>query len=142
MSVQSVHVSFRAWYRNGTNVSQEEFLDALKVETSEGIIEALADRGKWKTALIIFGDRQVSDFRGDPEPDESFMSAAKSDLETLGRWVGKRRNQLSAMKAKGLTLDVYVGLTIDQDQMEFVFPPTFLLECGQLGLEIQIITNE
>lgn len=43
---------------------------------------------------------------------------------------------------KGLSINVFVDLWIDQDQLDLSFPPEFLFACGKAGLGIEIISND
>jgi hypothetical protein len=46
------------------------------------------------------------------------------------------------LRAKGLSLRLFVEIRMDQDQMELELPPELLTACGRHGLGIYVISND
>ncbi|HEX4614130.1 MAG TPA: hypothetical protein VH092_38460, partial [Urbifossiella sp.] len=48
----------------------------------------------------------------------------------------------AAMRTAGLTLQLFVDVRMDQDQMELEIPPEFVAACGRHGLGVYLISND
>jgi hypothetical protein len=46
------------------------------------------------------------------------------------------------MRTAGLTLQLFVDVRMDQDQMELEIPPEFVAACGRHGLGVYLISND
>ncbi len=142
MAVQGISVSLRGHYGDGRNVTAAQFLDPLQLARSEKIVEAVADRGKWKSALVVLSRRRVADYKDVAEPHEALAAAMQSDFEQAARWLEGHHAGIETMRREGLTVDLFLDLWIDEDQLELSYPSSLLLTCGRLGLRIEMVTND
>src|SRR5262245_27492510 len=142
MAVQGISVSLRGHYPDGRNVSSTEFLAPLQLSQSEKIVEAVADRGKWKSALVVLSRRRVADYKDMAEPHEALAAAIQSDFEHAARWLEAHGAGIEGVRRDGLEVDLFLDLWIDDDQLELSYPSSLLLTCGRLGLKIEMVTND
>ncbi len=142
MAVQGISVSLRGHYADGRNVTAAEFLTPLQLSPSEKIVEAVADRGKWKSALVVLSRRRIADYKDVPEPHEALAAAIRSDFEQAAGWLDAHHAGIGMMRREGLEVDLFLDLWIDEDQLELSCPSSLLLTCGRLGLTIEMITND
>ncbi len=142
MAVESFELSLRGYYKDGHAVTRDVFAEPLNARRSEGIVDVVCDRGSWQSGLIVLSQRRVSDYEQESEPHEAFAAEIRVDLERIARWLVEREEGVSRIKEAGLTVDVFMDVWIDQDQLELSLPPSLLLACGRLGLEVQIVTND
>ena len=140
MTILRIMTSLRGYYDDGKNVTSEAFVAPLRI--SDERMEALADRGAWKSALITLSRRTIKDYEDCDEPHDAFAADVTSDLQRAAQWLQERRIEIETLKGRGMRLDVFVDLWIDQEQMELSLPPSLLGVCGDLGLKLEMITND
>ena len=133
-------ISLRGYYDDGKNVTSEAFVAPLRV--SDQGMGALADRGAWKSALITLSSRLIKDYESYDEPHDAFAADLASDLQRAADWLEERRTEIDKLKSRGMHLDVFADLWIDQEQMELSLPHSLMRVCGELGLKLEVITND
>lgn len=141
MAIQTASVSLRAYFPDGRNVTGDLFLRGLAAD-HEAIVEAVVDRGPWQSALLILARRHSQDYEGEADPQERLGEVLRQDLERAGAWLAEQGEGIASLRSAGLDVDVFVDLWIDQDQLDWSFPPAFVLACGQSGLSIRMVTND
>lgn len=141
MAIQTASVSLRAYFTDGRNVTGDLFLRGLTID-HEAIVETVADRGPWQSALLVLARRQSVDYEGEDDPQERLEEVLRQDLERAGAWLANQGAGIAALRSAGLDVDVFVDLWIDQDQVDWSFPASFLLACGQVGLAVRMVTND
>lgn len=140
MALQTASVSLRTYFEDGRSVTGDH-LSKLALN-HEAILEAIADRGPWQSALVVLARRNSEDYEGEADPQERLGEVLRQDLERAAAWLEEQSEGIDTLRAAGLQVDVLVDLWIDQDQLDWSFPGPFLLACGQTGLPIRMVTND
>ena len=140
MALQTASVSLRAYFADGRSVTGD-FLGNLAVD-HEAIVEVIADRGPWQSALLVLARRNSEDYEGEADPQERLGEVLRQDLERAAAWLAQQVEGVASLRSAGLEVDVFVDSWIDQDQLDWSFPGAFLLACGQAGLPIRMVTND
>jgi hypothetical protein len=140
MALQTASVSLRAYYEDGRSVTRDH-LSKLALN-HEAVLEAIADRGPWQSALLVLARRNGEDYEGEADPQERLGEVLRQDLERAAAWLEEQSEGVASLRAAGLEVDVFADLWIDQDQLDWLFPGKFLLACGQAGLPIRMVTND
>ena len=148
MSVGSVLIGLQATRRDGQGVTTAEFLTPLAIRAGE--VEATrADGGPWTAGMVYFavvryGDFDYVDNTADAETQsEAFFAAVVEAFRAAGRFLDQRSSEvIAAMRAVGLSLQIFVEVRMDEDQMELEFPPELLAASGRHGLGLYIISND
>jgi hypothetical protein len=128
MSVGSVLIGLQASRGDGQGVTTSEFIAPLAIRPGE--VEATrADGGAWASGMVYFAVVRYSDFdHVDKTADagaqsEAFFAGVVEALRAAGRFLDQRSPEsISAMRAEGLSLRLFVDVRMDQDQMEVEFP--------------------
>jgi hypothetical protein len=149
MSVGSVLIGLQAWRKDDERgVTTAEFLCPLDIQPGE--VEATrADGGAWASAMVYFGVIRQSDFAhvdtsaDAGAPIQAFEGAVKDAFLAAGRFLDRRPpNVTASLRASGLSLQLFVEIRMDQDQMELELPPELLVACGRHSLGMYIISND
>ena len=141
MALQNIEISLRAHRKDGQNVSAAEFIEPLR--GIEAAIEAVSDRGRWQSGLVVLARLGLSEFSTEEEPSEAFYSRLTADLERAASWLQQQSvDVFDAFKKAGLTVDLFLDLWIDADQMDLSIPSLLVRAGGRLDLSIQMITND
>lgn len=148
MSVASVLIALQASRKDGRGVTPEEFLAPLDIRLGE--VEAShAGGGAWSSGVVHFAVIRHSDFDNvDKSADagaqtEAFFAAVAEGFRTTARFLDERSPSVtSRMRAAGLSLQLFIEVRMDQDQMELEFPPELLAASGRHGLGIYLISND
>jgi hypothetical protein len=147
MSVGSVLIGLQSSGR-ADGVTSAEFLDPLNILPGE-VEAARAEGGPWASGMVYFAVVRYSDFAHvDASADAgaqsiAFEAAVAEALRAAARFLDRRPPAiLVAMRAKGLSMRLFIEIRMDQDQMELELPPELLAACGQHGLGVFIISND
>jgi hypothetical protein len=140
MALLSTQVFLRGY--GGEPPTGIEFFELLKVKADDGF-KTLPSVRPWQAALLTLVEVAVDDCLGAPEPSEEFAARIDAQLKCAAKWLMSEREQgIRAWRNTGRKADIFVGGWLEEDQFDFIFPPEFLLACGQLGLPITICTND
>jgi hypothetical protein len=148
MSVGSVLIGLQASRKDGRGVATAEFLAPLCIQPDE--VEATrADGGAWASAMVYLAVVRYSAFAHvDTSADagaqsEAFFAGVVAGFRAAGQFLDRRRPEVSArMRAAGLSLQLFVDVRMDQDQMELELPPELMAACGRHGLSMYVISND
>ena len=148
MSVGSVLIGLQASHQVERGVTTDEFLAPLDIRPDE--VEATrADGGAWASGMVYLAVVRYSAFAHvDASADagaqsESFEAAVVEAFRAAGRFLDRRRPEITAgIRAAGLSLQLFVEVRMNQDQMELELPPELLAACGAHGLGIYVISND
>jgi hypothetical protein len=148
MSIASVLIGLQASRKDGREVTTEEFLSPLNLQPGE--VEATrADGGEWASGMVYFATVRYSAFdHVDTSADagaqsEAFFAGIIQAFRVAAQVLDRRQpDVLIAMRAAGLSLQIFVEVRMDQDQMELEFPPEFLSACGRHGLGMFVMSND
>ena len=133
MSLDWVKISLRGWCSGA--VTGTEFFERLGLKPEDGFPAEPGDR-PGKTAKLILA-------LAEEQRENGCAKQIEERLPRAAQWLNSRpAGVFDSLREQGLNLDVFVGGWIDGDQMDLIFPPEFLLACGQAGLRIQICTND
>jgi hypothetical protein len=142
MSVGSVLIALQASFKNGRGVTKADLLDPLNIQPGE-VKAAHANGGAWQSGMIYFAVVRLSDFAGADEPAEVHYMQVIEALRAAARFLDRRSTEaIAQLRAKGLSLRLFVDIRMDQDQMELELPPELLTACGRHALEIYVISND
>jgi hypothetical protein len=148
MSVGSVLIGLQASRKDGRGVTSREFLAPLEIRPGE--VEATrADGGEWASGMVYFSVVRYSDF---DHVDKSADAGAQSEVFFAGivnafrgaaRFLDQRSPTVTAsMRAAGLSLQLFIEVRMDQDQMELELPPELMAACGRHELKAYLISND
>jgi hypothetical protein len=148
MSVGSVLIGLQASRGDGQGVTAVEFLTPLAIQPGE--VEATrADGEAWTSGMVYFGVVRHSDFDHiDKSADagaqtEAFFAGIAEAFRATARFFDRRSPGVtSALRAKGLSLRLFVEIRMDQDQMELDLPPEVLAASGRHGIGMYLISND
>jgi hypothetical protein len=95
-------------------------------------------------AVVRYSDFDSVDKTADAgAQSEAFSAGIVEAFRAAGRFLHQRSPEVTAaMRAAGLSLQLFVEVRMDQDQMELEFPPELLAACGRHGLAIYVISND
>jgi hypothetical protein len=148
MSVGSVLIGLQASRKDGRGVTTEEFLAPLAIRSGE-VQATRADGGEWSSSMVYFAVIRHSDFdHVDKSADagaqtEAFFAAIVDAFRATARFLDQRPPEVSAsMRAAGLSLQLFIEVRMDQDQMELELPPELLAACGRHELKAYLISND
>jgi hypothetical protein len=142
MSVGSVSIGLQASFKNGRGVTKTDFLDLLSIQPGE--VEATRASGKdWQSGMVYFAIVRLNDFAKAIEPTEAFHRQVVEAFRAAARFFDVRSPEaMGRLRAKGLSLRLFVEIRMDQDQMELELPSELLTACGRHGLGVYIISND
>lgn len=148
MSVGSVSIGLQASRKDGRGVTPEEFLAPLDIRP--GQVEATrADSGKWSSGMVDFAVIRHSDFdhvgksADAGAQSEAFSAAIGEAFRATAQFLDERSPSVTtAMRTAGLSLQLFIEVRMDQDQMELELPPELLTACGRHGLRVYLISND
>ena len=127
--------------RSSREVSEAS--DPAKMGDAESSVAVLAGRGRWASALIVFADLKAADYSGSAEPWEDFSAAVLAKLDGVAIWLDRQPPaSFQQMRRGGLTVDLFLALWIDDNQVDLSLPASLLLSCGRLGLDIVMVSND
>src|SRR5262245_27127187 len=148
MSVGSVLIGLQASHKNGRGVTSAEFLAPLNIRSGE--VEATrADGGEWASGMVYFAVIRHSDFdHVDKSADagaqsEAFFAGIVEAFRSAARFLDQRPPSVTAsMRAAGLSLQLFIEVRMDQDQVELELPPELMAACGRHELKAYLISND
>jgi hypothetical protein len=148
MSVASVLIGLQASRKDGGEVTTDDFLTPLNLQPGE--VEATrADAGEWASAMVYFAVVRHSaydyvDTKADAgAQSEAFFAGVVQAFRVAAQVLDRRSHEItSTMRMAGLSLQLFVEVRMDQDQMELELPPEFLSACGRHRLGMLVISND
>jgi hypothetical protein len=148
MSVSSVLIGLQASHKDGRGVTASAFLQPLNIDSTE-VEYTHADGGEWAAGMVCFRIVRFSAFSHvDNSVDagaqfEAFFQGITDAFVAVGRFLDQRPAAVTDhLRSIGLSLQLFVSVYMDQDQMELDFPYQFLAACGSHKLKICLISND
>jgi hypothetical protein len=140
MSAEWIQVSLRAWAAHRA-VSTE--LLALFGNQVNGGHMWQGGESIGTAALARLVDVTMEQHARAAEPSEAFASSVEAALLEAAVWLqALPLEPFDECRRRGITMDVFIGSWIDQDQFDLNLPAPFILACGRLSLPISIVTND
>ena len=148
MSVGSVMIGLQASRGDGRGVKGKEFISPLNIRPGE--VEFTRTNGRaWESGMVWFSVLRLSDFDFvDKSTDagaqsEAFDFAIEEAFRSAARFLDQRPPEIiNTIRAAGMTLQIFIEIRMDQDQMELKFPAEFISACGRHQLGVYIISND
>jgi hypothetical protein len=138
--ISQFELSFRAWYPDGRSISGEQLVSALGVDASA--FSVLGSGQQWEAARIVDLEHSLETHEAD-EPHEVFATAIHDSFIRFGKWLSRlSSDSCDVLRSKGIILDVFVNLLIDQNQFDIEFPSEFISEIGRMQLSLKIVSND
>ncbi len=148
MSVGSVLIGLQASRKDGRGVTSEEFLAPLEIHQGE-VQATQADAGAWASGMVYFAVVRYSDFghvdkSGDAgAQSEAFFAAIGEAFQLTARFLNQRGPEvIASMRATGLSLQLFIEVRMDKDQMELELPPELMAACGRHEIKAYVISND
>lgn len=153
MAIQEIEIWLRAWYPHGHSTSPEEFAmltefkELLEIDESDPITALVSPPIiEDQIASIRFLQANYQTYKNRPElaePTETFAQELYNAFEQIAEWLDRRPfKAINALQQAGAKTDIFIGLWIDNDQLDLRIPPSFLRSCGKHNLCIEIISND
>jgi len=138
MGVENLSATLQVWRYVGGPPRTEEFLNRLVIEPTDNIEKVKAHNHRADLMSI-----ELSEFSKAEEPTEAFVYELDIRLKHVARWLERQPKTLfSDLRHSGFRTHVLFTGWIDGDQLDLRLPPELLRICGELGLGIEIITND
>ena len=142
MAIQNISVMLTA-YENNTILTGSDFIVPLGLLETDKILEISEGGISGQSSCVVFFNSSINDFSDESEPDDALHSAIQDAFEYITNWVEQRDAKTwIGFQEKGLKVQVFIDMWIDQDQVEMKFSPKFLLACSKNGIGIEFITND
>src|SRR5262245_17132219 len=132
MSIGSIMIGLQASRTDGCGVTSAEFLAPLDIRPGQ-VEAARADGGAWASGMVYFAVIRYTDFdHVDKSADagaqsEAIVAAITEAFLTAARFLDQRRPTVTAaMRAAGLSLQIFIKVRMDQDQMDLTLPPELM----------------
>ena len=140
IGLQQVTVSIRGFgSREPTGVA---FFAALGLTAADGV-PLRPSRSAWQAARAELLSLDMADFADQAEPTEAFAAALRLEFERAAEVLTRcRPDGVQAWRADGKDADVFVGGWLANEQVDLTLPAGFLVECGRLGLDVALCTND
>lgn len=142
MAIRRISVALIGDYSDGREVGAEDFLTPLQISNSDPVVCTESNRGPWANGVIEFVDMEIELFLSDPDPYDSLEKSMYRKFEIIADWLSKRTENLRELVGSGLNLRIFIDMFIQDDQLDLIIAPSLLLACGQLGIPVQLITND
>jgi len=124
-----------------------EFLEPLKIRPVKSRV-VHADAGTWANGLVYFAIIRYSAFAhvdtsvDAGAPSEALFAGVVEAFRVAARFLDQRPPSITAaMRAQGLSLQVFLDVRMVQDQMQLE-APEILAACGRHGLGVYAISND
>ena len=125
------------------NIAEKDFLALLSFSADDEIEGKYSNQGAWANSRVEFRPVALSDFSTADEPTEAYAAAVQERLLSVAAFLD--RQELSAFekfRAAGMHVYIYIGLYMEDDQMELKLPAAFISSCARLSLGLEIISND
>jgi hypothetical protein len=140
VAAEWIRVSLRAWAAE-RQVGQQ-FFETLGIGAGDPL-KRHSGSGLGQAALVYLVDEVATSHSSAQEPSEAFAKAVTDGLLKGAAWLDARPpGAFAACRTSGMSVDVFVGAWINQDQLDVDLPAEFLLACGRAGLSVSIVTND
>src|ERR1700730_258085 len=96
MAVGSVLIALQASFPDGRDVTTENFLAPLAIQSGEEVEYTRADGGQWASGLVCYPITRLSAFANEDEPAEAFFAGVKEALRAAGRFLDRRSSEVTA----------------------------------------------
>jgi len=131
-----------AHFPDGRAIHPADFIEPLALRPEDRLVEVFPGGKNGGSARIVFLDLDVTKL--DIEDYEQGWSDLYLPVqEYVADWLALRPLEVfEEMRAGGLVVELFVSIEMDQNQMDFLFSPRLLYECGRKNLRIYLITND
>lgn len=134
-------VSLRAWHPSGNPISGQEFVKALSTNASSFVV--VGSGLQWEAARIVGFELSLEAYKDIEEPYEAYAKSLHDSFIGFSEWLATlSAKSLELLRSRGMNLDVFIGLWIDQDQFDLELPAALMAETGRLRLPIKIVSND
>ncbi len=144
MAVQFIRIQLQIWSPDGRPVSYSEFALPLKLSEADPAIGRISvGKSRYEASLIVFSELECQADPGNTERSMLFAANIERAFEQIAAWLNDRPSKgVRSLQQSGLKVNLFIGLWIDNDQLDLSLPPSFLQACGRQNLRIEIITND
>jgi hypothetical protein len=138
--INRIETSLRAWRADGSSMQPRELIQILSCDLKDYPI--VGGGGAWQSARIILVD-VVLDLKCGEEQSEQFFQTVSDQFLDAGAWLSTLDSRvIKRNREPGLMMDVIIEFWIDSNQLELQIPPFFLQRLGELGLALQLVSND
>jgi hypothetical protein len=138
--ITSIEMSLRTWYPDGRPVNVDDFATILDPGTKYRVV---GGGGAWETARIVVYKDRLESFKDSNEPHEAFSQSFRYSQTALSHWLsGLMPTVLDGYRSKGMKLDLFLDVWIDQNQVELEISNELIAEMGRLSLPMKIVSND
>lgn len=143
MAIIRVSIVLQASYADGRNVPFADFVGALALQPEDGIESHSSDLGEWGVSRVVFPPVCYQDCAGEAEPWEAMNHRLLEALTTVSAFLERRPEAVfEACRQRGLEVKLFLDLGVDQNQMDFSFPPRLIQACARHQLGVEMISND
>jgi hypothetical protein len=140
IGLQHVQISLRGF--GGEAPTGTAFFEMLRLKPDD-TCSVSPSESPWQAATIRLFSVSQETLQSHPEPEEEFAAEIRRGFHKAAEWLRLREpTDLDRWRASGKKADVFIGGWLANEQFDLRLPSEFLLECGRLGLPIEICTND
>lgn len=138
--IRTIEVSIRAWYPTGDTILPSTFISILNVDVNDR--RPVGTGEPWQAARIVLAELNLDSFNAADEPHEAFHKKLTQMLRQAGEWISTADyKSLAKSRSEGLSVDVFVEVRIDDNQLELLLPVEFLAQVTRLQLPIEVMAD-
>ena len=143
MAVLRVLIAVNGRYDDGRGVTQGEFIEPLDITDRDPIEHTVASGDRWLAGQAHFPVVRLSEFTDDAEPHERLFASLECIQRRAAAFLDARDPTVfETMRARGMQVQIFIDVRMDQDQMELLLDPSFVAACGRHRLPIYVMTND
>ena len=125
------------------NIAKKDFLALLSFDADDDVTGKYSSQGAGATSRVQFRPVLLSDFGEADEPTEAYAAAVQERLLSVAAFLDRQEvSVFEKFRASGLHVYIYVGLFMEDDQMQLNLPAVFTPACARLSLGLEIISND
>jgi hypothetical protein len=104
--------------------------------------QAFGDGSRWQSAGFTVWEHSHESFSDADEPSEAFFGSQRRALSAFAAILAKVDSAaLDAFRRGGVQVEVVIGMTIDDDQMELDLQPEIMAQLGRLNIPFLVPTD-
>ena len=140
MAVEWIRFTLRGY--GGPEPTGTQFFEQVGWTPHTGF-ESHPSNSAWRAAVVDLFAIAVEECQPGTERYEEFAVRIAAGLTRAAEWLNSlSKTAFDEWRSMGKKADIFVGGWMNSDQFDLTLPPEFLLECGRLGLPINICTND
>ncbi|HEV7302365.1 MAG TPA: hypothetical protein VGN72_23705 [Tepidisphaeraceae bacterium] len=143
MAVISVLVALQAWSEGPFGSQWSEYTQKLAIGPEDAIEQINVAQSTHGGVTVSFAPVRLSECREATEPTEEFEVRTSQLFTRVAAFLDRRvGTDFSELQSRGLRMQLYVDLRMNQDQFESNLPIELIKACARCNLGIYMISND